>query len=86
MQQQTEAPPSWPALGIGGALAAMMFYFYRQDRKDSEKIQAADRAASEARMAGIISDFRSIIEQNTEAMTALERSITGHEVRKAPRA
>jgi hypothetical protein len=56
--------PNWSALGIGGVLAGVMFYFYRIDRQ-----------ASEQRLGAIISDFRSIIEANTKAMTALERAV-----------
>ena len=28
---------AWGPLGIGGVLAALMFWFYREDRQDSEK-------------------------------------------------
>ena len=52
-----------PEFGVGvgaGGLAALMFYFYRQDR-----------AANEKRLGEIITDFRGIIEANTKAMTAL---------------
>lgn len=56
--------PAWGALGIGGVLATVMFYFYRLDRKSSED-----------RLNGIIQDFRSIIEANTKAMTSLEKAI-----------
>lgn len=27
---------AWGPLGVGGILAAMMFWFYREDRKDSQ--------------------------------------------------
>jgi hypothetical protein len=57
-------PASWGALGVGGLLAAGMFYFYREDRKRSE-----------AAYAQMIADFRAIIEANTEAMTSLREAI-----------
>ena len=57
-------PASWSALGVGGLLAAGMFYFYREDRKRSE-----------AAYAQMIADFRAIIEANTEAMTSLREAI-----------
>jgi hypothetical protein len=66
--QVADAPAGWGALGVGGALAGVMFYFYRQDRQ-----------VSETRMATILADFRSIIEANTKAMTSLERAIEDRE-------
>jgi hypothetical protein len=56
--------PNWAPLGVGGVLAGVMFYFYRQDRLESEK-----------RMGEIIKDFRGIIEANTAAMTGLQKAI-----------
>lgn len=53
-------------LGIGGGLAAFMFYFYRQDRKHSED-----------RYEALAKDFREIVEHNTEAMTSLRDSLNG---------
>lgn len=67
--QTADVPNGWGALGVGGALAGVMFYFYREDRR-----------VSETRMATILSDFRSIIEANTKAMTALEQAIEQREL------
>lgn len=59
-------------LGIGGVLAAVMFYFYRQDRQ-----------ATEARILGITESFREIIEGNTKAMTELVVTLrNGHSERR----
>lgn len=47
--------------GIGGILAGIMFYFYRQDRQKSE---------------ALAQNFKEIITNNTQAMTKLESAIT----------
>lgn len=60
--------PNWASLGVGGALAGVMFVFYRQDRRSSEE-----------RLNGIIKDFRHIIESNTAAMTSLREAMRGRE-------
>ena len=54
----------WTKLGALGGLAAAMFYFYRQDRKDSEK-----------RFEELSKDFRNIVENNTTAITKLNERI-----------
>ena len=53
-------------LGIGGGLAAFMFYFYRQDRKHSED-----------RFAELGAEFRGIVEANTAALTSLKDALNG---------
>ena len=52
------------SLGVGGVLAGMMFFFYRQDRK-----------ASEERHERLTLDHRSMIQENTQAMTRLCETI-----------
>ena len=54
------------ATGPGGIMAAIIFYFYRQDR-----------IASEIRFQELAKDFRAIVENNT---AALEKTVTilGH--------
>lgn len=59
-----EAP--WPTLGVGGALASLMLYLWRQDRTESQ-----------ARFEKLANDFRQVIEANTVAMTALVGKIDG---------
>jgi hypothetical protein len=49
-------------LGVGGALAGFIFYFYRQDRKESEK----DR-----------SRMTDVCERNATAGESLSRAIDG---------
>jgi hypothetical protein len=44
-------------LGVGGALAGVMFWYYRQDRKDSE-----------ARIARAAERSDAIVERNNQAM------------------
>ncbi len=50
--------------GVGGLLAAWMFYWYRQDRILTEKM-----------LQTTIEQFTKIIDDNTRAMTALTESI-----------
>ena len=52
------------SLGVGGILAGVMFFFYRQDR-----------TASEARLAKIGDDFLEIVTGNTTAMVELTEAI-----------
>lgn len=67
--------------GLGAVFAGVMFYFYRQDRKDSERRHEimqermlASRKESDERYAKLVDDFRSIIENNTAAMRDLAHS------------
>jgi hypothetical protein len=53
-------------LGVGGVLAGIMFYFYRQDRRHSED-----------RFEELGKDFRAIVEANTAAMVSLRDSLNG---------
>lgn len=57
--QSTELP-NFTGLGVGGAIATIMFIFYRQDRK-----------AYEDMLKGFAMEFRSVIENNTAAITRL---------------
>lgn len=63
---QAEAPglPAIASLGVGGAIAALVLWFYRQDRQASEK-----------RIESLASDFKQVIQENTEASTALKDAI-----------
>jgi hypothetical protein len=63
---QTTDIPNLTGLGIGGVLASVMFYFYRQDRKSSEE--------SIKTFAG---EFRQVVENNTAAMTKLTTLVEG---------
>ncbi len=58
-------------LGVGGAIAALIFHFYRSDRKTSEERASADRKASEERIAGFAKDFMGIVQNNTAVITKL---------------
>lgn len=64
----------WTSPAVTGALAAWIFYFYRQDRKDArEKLRSLldryDRLAE---------SFRGIIENNTAAVTKLTTLVERH--------
>lgn len=54
-----------PITGVG--LAGIMFWFYREDRKRAEE----KLAASEARLATFTNEFRTIVENNTRAITEI---------------
>lgn len=64
--QQVPTPTAYeplshlPEMGVGGAIAAAMFYFYRQDRK-----------AAEQNLAELGKEFKEVVVNNTEAMTKL---------------
>lgn len=62
LQSVQDSLPITPiaSLGVGGALALIMFWFYRLDRK-----------ASEERFTEISKDFRAIVQENTAAMVRL---------------
>jgi hypothetical protein len=70
LQAATELPNfTGPITGVG--LAGIMFWFYREDRKRSEE----KLAASEARLATFAIEFRTIVENNTKAMTELSNHL-----------
>jgi hypothetical protein len=52
-------------LGVGGVLGLIMFILYRQDRK-----------LSEDRLAKLAADFKTIVEENTIAITMLKEVIS----------
>jgi hypothetical protein len=54
----------WGSLGVGGLLAGVMFYFYRQDRKDSE-----------ARYAKIAEDFKQTIIESTRVTASVAEAL-----------
>lgn len=54
----------WGSLGVGGALAGLMFYFYRMDRQASDKMHEERRIASD----------KMHEERNQEATAALDRN------------
>jgi hypothetical protein len=55
-----EAPSAWPSLGVGGAVAGVAFWAWRQDRRDSSK-----------RFEDLAADFRAVVQENTKAITVL---------------
>ena len=82
--QAVATDPSAPlvSLGVGGSIAALVIYAWRQDRKESQERyerlakESQDRYASLAkesneRAAVIAADFRIIVQDNTKAITAL---------------
>lgn len=60
----------WTTWGPVGTLAALMFYFYRQDRK-----------ASEEKYNELARNFRGIVEENTKAITMLTAAIESQDKR-----
>lgn len=71
-------------LGVGGILAGIMFYVYRQREKDhathiaeSEKEHLARMVESQQRFAEMSENFRDIVEENTKALTQLSVALEG---------
>lgn len=73
-------------LGPGLALALLVIFWaridrknaddrYTADRKTSEDRYAADRKASEERFAALARDWREVIENNTKALTTIEMMV-----------
>jgi hypothetical protein len=58
-------------LGVGGVLAAGMFLFYRVDRLKSEKSQQDCEKRYTELATTLTTEFRLIVQENTEAMTKL---------------
>lgn len=78
----SDSPSGWAGLGVGGTLAFVMFYFYRQDRLTeiaaravSEARIIAQAAASESRLLAITSDFRQVITDSTAATATLTEQL-----------
>ncbi len=68
----------WGSLGVGGGLALVMFYFYRQYRDSSEKQLKAVVDQQQT----TLSQLMELIRENTEANTALRDAI--HTVAACP--
>lgn len=75
------------SLGVGGAIAALVIGFWRQERKESADryavlaLQSQERYAvlakeAQERYAILATDFRSIVQDNTRALTVLSEAIT----------
>lgn len=82
-----DGAPLWPSLGVGGGIAALVIGMWRIDRKDSQDRYAQlakesqDRYAalakdSNERAAEIAADFRSIVQDNTKALTELSERVS----------
>lgn len=77
----------WGSLGVGGALATLMFWFYRVDRKDSEKqrdetnetlVKAIDRNSNalEKHAAGV-AGLQALMESNDRRMSNRQITTSG---------
>ncbi len=64
LMEATNTFPEIGTLGVGGGIAALIFYFYRQDR-----------IANEKRFEQLAADFRAVIQQNTASSQALVDAI-----------
>ena len=65
------------SLGAGGAIAALVLSLWRQDRKDSQDRYERLAKDSNERTAAIAAEFRSIVQDNTRAITALTERLDG---------
>lgn len=63
------------SLGVGGVLAGIMFYFYRRDRKDSGERFATLTKDYGDRYEKLAQDFRTIVQDNTAALTRVVEAI-----------
>jgi len=71
---QTSSVPDftpYASLGVGGILAAVMFWAYRNDRQSSERKFAEYRDAMDRRYDELARDFKTIVQENTEASAKL---------------
>jgi len=59
------------SLGVGGALAALIFIMYRKDRQSSENRLREDRIFMEDRLSGIIKEDQIGRKDNTAALVGL---------------
>ena len=61
-------------LGVGGILAGMMFFFYRQDRVRTE--ESLKRIVSERDT--VNEQLLIVVQDNTRAITSLSELVRGH--------
>lgn len=72
LQVQPELPLSpLASLGVGGALALLMFWFYRHDRTTSEERFKSYCEQMDRRYYELAKDFRQIVQENTAASVRL---------------
>lgn len=85
---QTTDPATYPlvSLGVGGGIATLVIGLWRQDRKESQDRYAVLAKESQERYAAlakesndragqIANDFRTIVQDNTRAVTVLAEKI-----------
>lgn len=65
---QATVIPEW---GLSGGVAALVLWFWRQDRAD----RAAEKLKDAERYEALATDFRQIVQSNTEAMTKLSDAL-----------
>jgi hypothetical protein len=71
---ETGLPPL-ASLGVGGALALILFWFYRHDRKASEDRWFEYRNTTDKRYDELSRDFKLIVQENTAASVRLAEVI-----------
>jgi hypothetical protein len=65
------------SLGVGGVIAGLVLSLWRQDRNESQQRYTQLAKESNERAASIASDFRTIVQDNTRAITALAEKLNG---------
>lgn len=65
----------WASLGVGGIMAGIIFFYYRADRKQVELTLTEALRKSDERWQSLAADFRTIIQDNTRAITSLEAAM-----------
>jgi hypothetical protein len=73
--QALNEPSTAVPLGVGGGIAALVLGLWRVDRKDSQERYAALAKESNERAAEIAADFRTIVQDNTRAITQLAEKL-----------
>lgn len=71
LQQLEPVGYPWISLGMGGAIAALVISLWRQERKESQDRYAALAEESMKRYALMAGEFRTIVQDNTKALTEL---------------
>ena len=78
MEFTPEQLKEWIGLGVGGLLAAMIFMFYRQDRKNSE----GRLMKMEERALDVLTANATASQKMADALDSLGRSLEKAEVSK----
>ncbi len=80
MQSAVELLQAFPDSFISGGIGAVILFFWRQDRRDRAEVQKIELNRYEA----LAKDFRTIVEENTRAISTLAESVRQCPFRPGP--